>query len=949
MKKKIISNILIALLILLAFFSLVDTITAPPPMPHRFYGTAEDAAGDYMPAGTVVRAMIIDADDGSTQNFTTTVNSTGWYDFTDHIVSEGGHDGDNIFFYINDVNTTQSDTFAQGHETQLNLIDDMPISSVDTITPCWHTTSPLALTITAVDIGANGLKNVTLYYYYSTTNTTFTGPWMFDTNITPWLSISFSFTFPNTSGFYRFYSRATDNASNIENVPVANDTICGYDIITPTSSVNTISAYWKKTSPLTLTATASDATSGVRNVTFYYRFSADNSSWGGWVNNGTDTASPWSRVITFVNGTGYYEFYSIAKDNATNTESAPGSADARCGYDHTAPVTSMTALSTYKYQNFTVQWSATEVTSGIASWTIQSKENSSGTWTAWLTNISYTIRSAIWYIENTTINCTVYFRVLAVDNASNCGSWSSSINTTQDTPPKTPSSPSPSNGTTYSEGDRPSSLSWVGGDVNNDLVNYTIYLRAGNSTFNASYIHGYTENVTSHSITFAWSTTYYWKIVATDEHGASAAGPIWHFTTGAESSGPGPGPGPGPTTGNKAPTAKAGGPYIGYVNGTVTFNASKSTDTDGRIVGYRWDWTNDGTWDTDWLTSPTTTHVYTRTGNYVVKLQVKDNGSATDDDTANVTIKALPVIYASQRALDFLQITFGLQFATSFYATDTNNDGIVDTFTDPNHLLIFVRYANISGNASFLLSTGNDTIPEFFWDANANMTVLLTYVPVIAADTWIDPEAGEVLIVTNVEKSGWVYIEMTDPYPLDRYSNFTLTIKTTNNRIISPDMIWRENGSIYVLDDPSTQYIFTYSYTVLPPVFNPPNGTIFDASFTPPQGTTFNTARPTIMITYFEPVSILTITLNNQDIAGQITTTDHKTFTFTPTSDLAEGTYTISLTVEDADNNTLTSTATYTISLAKPSGEIPWLIIILIGIILMVVIVLIILRKRLLI
>jgi PKD repeat protein len=377
------------------------------------------------------------------------------------------------------------------------------------------------------------------------------------------------------------------------------------------------------------------------------------------------------------------------------------------------------------------------------------------------------------------------------------------------------------------------------------------------------------------------------------------------------------------------------------------FNASKSKDTDGTIVGYRWDWTNDGTWDTDWLTRATITHTYTRTGTYTVKLQVKDNGSAQDDDTANVTIKALPVIYASQRALDFLQTTFGLQFTQPFYATDTDGDGIVDTFTDPNHLLTFTRFVNIDGNASFLLSTGNDSIPEFFWDTKANITVLVTYVPVTVADTWIDPEAGEVLIVTNVEKSGWVYIKMTDPYPPLQFPNFTLTVKTTDNRIIPSTFVWRENGVIYVLDDPATQYLFVYAYTVLPPVFNPPNGTIFDASFTPPQGTMFNTSRPKITITYFEPVSILTVTLNNQDIAGQITTTDRKTFTFTPTSDLAEGTYTLSLTVEDDDSNTLTSTATYTINLAKPTGGIPWLIIILIGIIVIVIIVLIILRKRL--
>jgi len=301
-------------------------------------------------------------------------------------------------------------------------------------------------------------------------------------------------------------------------------------------------------------------------------------------------------------------------------------------------------------------------------------------------------------------------------------------------------------------------------------------------------------------------------------------------------------------------------------------------------------------------------------------------------------IHTLPVITASSVALNMIQTTFGLQFVQPFYATDTNNDSIADTFTDPNHLLTLVRVVNISGNASFLLSTGNDMIPEFFWDTNANKTVLLTFISVLLTETWIDPEAQELLIVTDVEKSGWAYIKIIDSYPPDKYPNFTLTVKTTNDRIISSNMIWRENGNIYILDDPSVQYILTYGYTILPPVFNPLDGTIL------------NIARPTITITFFEETILAIATLENNNILDQLTTMDHKTFIFTPTSDLVDGTYTLSLTVQDDEGNTLISTSTYTISIAKkPTGEIPWLIIILIAIILLIVIILVILRMRLII
>jgi len=89
---------------------------------------------------------------------------------------------------------------------------------------------------------------------------------------------------------------------------------------------------------------------------------------------------------------------------------------------------------------------------------------------------------------------------------------------------------------------------------------------------------------------------------------------------------------------NQKPIADAGGPYSGYAGQSITFDASGSTDSDGAISGYQWDFENDGNYDTGWLETPTTTHSYSNTGSYTVKLQVKDNEGETDTDTAQVTI-----------------------------------------------------------------------------------------------------------------------------------------------------------------------------------------------------------------------------------------------------------------------------------------------------------------------
>jgi hypothetical protein len=100
---------------------------------------------------------------------------------------------------------------------------------------------------------------------------------------------------------------------------------------------------------------------------------------------------------------------------------------------------------------------------------------------------------------------------------------------------------------------------------------------------------------------------------------------------------PGGGGGGGDSSSNEAPVANAGGPYIGYVNNPITFSGSKSTD-DTKVTGYRWDWTNDGIYDTNWSTVAITTHTYLSKGIYTLRLQVKDNENLTDSSTTTVNI-----------------------------------------------------------------------------------------------------------------------------------------------------------------------------------------------------------------------------------------------------------------------------------------------------------------------
>jgi PKD repeat protein len=52
----------------------------------------------------------------------------------------------------------------------------------------------------------------------------------------------------------------------------------------------------------------------------------------------------------------------------------------------------------------------------------------------------------------------------------------------------------------------------------------------------------------------------------------------------------------------------------------------------------RWDYENDGTWDTNWSTTKITTHRYPTIGNHTVRLEVRDNGGLVANATETVPV-----------------------------------------------------------------------------------------------------------------------------------------------------------------------------------------------------------------------------------------------------------------------------------------------------------------------
>jgi hypothetical protein len=121
-----------------------------------------------------------------------------------------------------------------------------------------------------------------------------------------------------------------------------------------------------------------------------------------------------------------------------------------------------------------------------------------------------------------------YWRVVATDShgASASGPvWDFYVNRL----PDTPSNPLPPDGATGESQD--TDLGWTGGDPDaGDTVTYTVYLDT--STSPGSVVCEGTATTCDPPSSLLPSTPYYWQVVATDDHGEAAAGPVWDFDTG---------------------------------------------------------------------------------------------------------------------------------------------------------------------------------------------------------------------------------------------------------------------------------------------------------------------------------------------------------------------------------------------------------------------------------
>ena len=119
------------------------------------------------------------------------------------------------------------------------------------------------------------------------------------------------------------------------------------------------------------------------------------------------------------------------------------------------------------------------------------------------------------------------------------------------------------------------------------------------------------------------------------------------------------------------PSADAGGPYVANEGSAITFDASDSSDSDGTIVSYSWDWDSDGTYDKT-STSATVSNTWNDDFSDTATLRVTDDEGKTGLDTFSITVSNVaPSVNAGANKNGYVGTS--LSFSGSFTDAGTSD------------------------------------------------------------------------------------------------------------------------------------------------------------------------------------------------------------------------------------------------------------------------------------
>ena len=230
-------------------------------------------------------------------------------------------------------------------------------------------------------------------------------------------------------------------------------------------------------------------------------------------------------------------------------------------------------------------------------------------------------------------------------------------------------------------------------DVDGNIVRYEWDFE-GDGTYDSD-----TGNVATTAFTFTTTGNFDPTVRVTDDKGATDTASLS-------------GTGGGTITTNAPPTAAiSASPLSGNLPLTVNFDASASTDSDGTIVQFEWDFDGDGTWDEDSGTAAATSFEYTVSGVFDPRVRVTDDDGATDiaslsgSGGGTITLNDPPVADIQADSLSgSLPLTVNFDASAS-----TDSDGTI------------IRYEwDYDGDGTFDADTGTTATTSFEYTTSGN-------------------------------------------------------------------------------------------------------------------------------------------------------------------------------------------------------------------------------------
>ena len=265
---------------------------------------------------------------------------------------------------------------------------------------------------------------------------------------------------------------------------------------------------------------------------------------------------------------------------------------------------------------------------------------------------------------------------------------------------------------------------------------------------------------------------------------------------------------------NSVPVAVLNGPYAAETDVSISFSSAGSSDSDGSITNYSWDFGDGNT-----STAANPTHSYSAEGIYTVSLTVTDDAGATDSatSTADITAPVLPEILFTEVFYDTpgtdsdeewveLYNTTSQNIDLGGYSiTDNNGTGAVYTFPantvieansyftfaadQPGFNAIYNADAyfygglpalNNGGDALLLTDASGNLVDEVAWESGASAGVPANWGTAPTANTG-ESIARSSFTSDNNDSSDWIVIsDNGDPAALPLADVTEPTISAVN-------------------------------------------------------------------------------------------------------------------------------------------------------------------------